>query len=78
MNYDDDKEKFKPDYLAFVTTRSTKHDFTIAEIKPPRTISGKPPSDLVKINQQIKVMLKNLVRHKVASPVVGGILFEGK
>lgn len=70
--------KFKPDYVAYVRTRSTRHDLTIAEVKPTESSSRKPPSDLVKLGQQMKLMLNNLVSYKIPNPVVCGILVEGK
>ncbi|CAO3648688.1 unnamed protein product [Mucor hiemalis] len=50
----------------------------IAEVKPPEASSEKPSSDLVKLWQQKKVMLNNLITYKISSPVVCGILMEGK
>ncbi|KAI7861271.1 hypothetical protein BDF14DRAFT_2000049 [Spinellus fusiger] len=73
-----DIRKFKPDYIAYIKTRSTRHDITVAEFKPVGTHSGKPPSDLVKLGQQMKTMLNDLISHKVGNPVVCGILVQGK
>ncbi|KAG1057487.1 hypothetical protein G6F43_000686 [Rhizopus delemar] len=70
--------KFKPDYIAYVKTRSTRYDPTIAKVKPTSANPGKPPSDLVKLGQQMKVMLNNLISYKISSSVVCGILVEGK
>ncbi|RCH90099.1 hypothetical protein CU098_006699, partial [Rhizopus stolonifer] len=78
LNQVDQKGKFKPDYIAYVKTRSIRHDFTIAEVKPTDASSGKPPSDLVKLGQQMKVMLNNLISYKIPSSAVCGILVEGK
>jgi hypothetical protein len=50
----------------------------VAAARARSTIQEKPSSDLVKIGQQIKVMLNNLINYKVASPVVGDILIEDK
>ncbi|CAO3699003.1 unnamed protein product [Rhizopus stolonifer] len=75
---EEDKGRFKPDYIAYAKTRSTRHDITIAEVKPTHSRSGKPPSDLVKLGQQMKVMLNNLISHKVTDPIVCDILVKGK
>lgn len=75
---EEDPGKFKPDYIAFVKIRSTRHDLAIAEVKPTNGRSGKPPSDFVKLGQQMKVMLNNLINYQVVAPVVCGILVEGK
>lgn len=78
LNQSEQNGKFKPDYIAFVKTRSNRYDLTIAEVKPMDAHSGKPPSDLVKLGQQMKVMINNLIAHKISSPAVCGILVEGK
>ncbi|CAO3673182.1 unnamed protein product [Rhizopus stolonifer] len=78
LNQADQNGKFKPDYVAYMRTRSTRHDLTVAEVKPTGVSSGKPPSDLVKLGQQMKVMLNNLISHKIPSPITCGILVEGK
>ncbi|EIE79722.1 hypothetical protein RO3G_04427 [Rhizopus delemar RA 99-880] len=78
LNQVDQNGKFKPDYIAYVKTRSTRHDLTIAEVKPTGASLGKPPSDLVKLGQQMKLMLNNLISNKIPSSVVCGILVEGK
>lgn len=31
---EEESEKFKPDYIAYVEIRTEKHDFAIAEVKP--------------------------------------------
>ncbi|KAG1045146.1 hypothetical protein G6F43_011332 [Rhizopus delemar] len=74
LNQVDQNGKFKPDYIAYVKIRSTRHDLTIAEVKPTGASLGKPPSDLVKLGQQMKLMLNNLISYKIPSPVVCGIL----
>lgn len=78
LNQVDDSGKFKPDYIAFVKIRSTRHDLTIAEMKPTGASSSRLPSDLVKLGQQMKVMLNKLIGYIAASPVVCGILVEGE
>ncbi|GAA5810219.1 hypothetical protein MFLAVUS_003638 [Mucor flavus] len=55
-----------------------RHDITIAEVKPTCASSERLPSDLVKLGQQMKVMLDNVVNYRVGSPKVCGILVEGK
>ncbi|KAG2205147.1 hypothetical protein INT47_002241, partial [Mucor saturninus] len=45
---------------------------------PPRTSFGRPPSDLVKLGQQMKVMLNNLVIHRVDASTVCDTLVEAE
>ncbi|KAL0139729.1 hypothetical protein V8B55DRAFT_1447031, partial [Mucor lusitanicus] len=77
QQHENDQGKFKPDYIAYVKVRSIRHDVAIAEVKPTNAGSGRPPSDLVKLGQQMKIMLNNLVIRRVDSPTVCGILVEG-
>ncbi|KAI7893519.1 uncharacterized protein EV154DRAFT_479271 [Mucor mucedo] len=77
QQHENDQGKFNPDYIAYVKVRSIRHDVTIAEVKPTNAGSGRPPSDLVKLGQQMKVMLNNLVIYRIDPPTVCGILVEG-
>ncbi|KAL0080654.1 hypothetical protein F4703DRAFT_1918366 [Phycomyces blakesleeanus] len=42
LNQVDQNGKFKPNYIAYVKTRSIRHNLTIAEVKPTDASSGKP------------------------------------
>ncbi|CEG80215.1 hypothetical protein RMATCC62417_14584 [Rhizopus microsporus] len=69
-------DKFKPDYAAYIKIRSTRYNIAIAEIKLTNNRSSKPPSDLDKLGQQRKIMVNSLVNEHVSAPVVCGILVE--
>ncbi|ORE10872.1 hypothetical protein BCV72DRAFT_198731, partial [Rhizopus microsporus var. microsporus] len=70
--------KLKPGYAAYIKIRNTRYDIAIAEVKPTSNRSSKLPSNLVKLGQQMKIMVNNLVNDHVPVPVVCGILVEGK
>ncbi|SAM09812.1 hypothetical protein [Absidia glauca] len=63
--------------FTFVQIRSSRHELAVGEFKSVKGRCSGPPSDLVKMGQEIKVMLNNLIKEGILSPVVCGILVEG-
>ncbi|KAG0179965.1 hypothetical protein DFQ29_001442, partial [Apophysomyces sp. BC1021] len=74
---DCDHGKFKPDYVAYVQKWRNRYDVLVAEFKPINRRNNRPPSDLVKLGQQMKIMINSIVKADISSPVVCGILVEG-
>lgn len=75
--HDEDKNRFKPDYVVFLSQRSSRLDLACAEVKPPANTSTYPKSDLVKLGQEMKLMLNKMLKEGVEVPVVGGVLVSG-
>lgn len=49
----------------------------MAEFKPLNRKNTKPPSDLVKLGQRMKLMLNTIIKSNIEAPVVCGMLVEG-
>ncbi|KAL9538498.1 hypothetical protein MBANPS3_010889 [Mucor bainieri] len=69
--------KFKPDFVSYYHQRNNRFDLVVVEIKPRSNLSSSPPSDFVKLGQQMKIMINRLVAHHIPNPVVGSLLVEG-
>lgn len=70
-----------PDYIASIQTRSEKifHDVFVIEAKKPHASSGQQLlNDRCKLALEMKKMLDAMVDARVPSPVVCGLLVEGK
>lgn len=68
---------FKPDFLVYNITGSTKCVILIAEFKPTEQ-SSSVESDLVKLAKQMKDTMNKLIMNGVARPKVCGIHCEGE
>jgi len=74
-----DSDKFKPDYIVFVSHSQDRYDLAISEIKAPinKNCNNVTESDLVKTGKEMQWMLNSLIRRGVQDPVVCGIMLKG-
>lgn len=70
--------EYKPDWVVYIKSWTSRLDLAVLELKRPSGSNNGPVSDFVKLGRQMKTMLGKLVDIGVESPVVCGILVEGK
>lgn len=74
-----DSDKFKPDYIVFVSHSQDRYDLDISKIKAPinKYSNNVTESDLVKTGKELQWMINSLIRRGVHDPVVCGIMLKG-
>jgi hypothetical protein len=72
-------DRYKPDYIVFVSHSQNRYDLAISELKAPinKGSSNVTESDLVKTGKELQLMLNSLVKDSVKDPVVCGIVLKG-
>lgn len=66
--------KFLPDFTASVSDNGWLYDVLVIEVKKP----GVVVDEVVKVGQEMKLMIDELIKKKFSGTVVAGIVISGK